>query len=163
MNNQSVRNWFLSKSFVFPACFLQNLIIMAMLAEPRRKQKWTLNPRGKQWSDGIFAFYCFIVHNFIVFIVLHSLILLVWIFVLLWVFVWNSWKIFAWDIRGYVSARNHIFSYSYCQILTNLGKKCWRKWVGQVEKALVLRNKEWLNMWEWDIKTIRQVRYIFKF
>lgn len=24
---------------------------MAMLAEPRRKQKWTLNPRGKQWSD----------------------------------------------------------------------------------------------------------------
>lgn len=25
---------------------------MAMLAEPRRKQKWTLNPRGKQWSDG---------------------------------------------------------------------------------------------------------------
>ncbi|KAG8039467.1 hypothetical protein G9C98_008110, partial [Cotesia typhae] len=24
---------------------------MAMLAEPRRKQRWTLNPRGKQWSD----------------------------------------------------------------------------------------------------------------
>ncbi|XP_051170669.1 putative histone-lysine N-methyltransferase 1 [Leptopilina boulardi] len=24
---------------------------MAMLAEPRRKQKWTLNPRGKQWSE----------------------------------------------------------------------------------------------------------------
>ncbi|XP_078053748.1 uncharacterized protein LOC144479107 [Augochlora pura] len=24
---------------------------MSMLAEPRRKQKWTLNPRGKQWSD----------------------------------------------------------------------------------------------------------------
>ncbi|KAK0096407.1 hypothetical protein PV326_005571 [Microctonus aethiopoides] len=24
---------------------------MAMLAEPKRKQKWTLNPRGKQWSD----------------------------------------------------------------------------------------------------------------
>lgn len=25
---------------------------MSMLAEPRRKQKWTLNPRGKQWSEG---------------------------------------------------------------------------------------------------------------
>nr|XP_033328537.1 G patch domain-containing protein 4-like [Megalopta genalis]XP_033328708.1 G patch domain-containing protein 4-like [Megalopta genalis] len=24
---------------------------MSMLAEQRRKQKWTLNPRGKQWSD----------------------------------------------------------------------------------------------------------------
>ncbi|XP_046838779.1 RING finger protein PFF0165c-like [Vespa crabro] len=24
---------------------------MAMLAEPRRKQKWTLNPRGKDWSN----------------------------------------------------------------------------------------------------------------
>ncbi|KAG8235068.1 hypothetical protein J437_LFUL015310 [Ladona fulva] len=24
---------------------------MAMLAEPRRKEKWTLNPRGKFWSD----------------------------------------------------------------------------------------------------------------
>ncbi|XP_076755220.1 uncharacterized protein LOC143426000 [Xylocopa sonorina] len=24
---------------------------MSMLAEPRRKQRWTLNPRGKQWSD----------------------------------------------------------------------------------------------------------------
>ncbi|XP_043256268.1 probable WRKY transcription factor protein 1 [Colletes gigas] len=24
---------------------------MSMLAEPRRKQKWTLNPRGKQWSE----------------------------------------------------------------------------------------------------------------
>lgn len=24
---------------------------MAMLAEPRRKQKWALNPRGKQWSE----------------------------------------------------------------------------------------------------------------
>lgn len=24
---------------------------MAMLAEPRRRQKWTLNPRGKQWSE----------------------------------------------------------------------------------------------------------------
>lgn len=24
---------------------------MAMLAEPRRKQRWTLNPRGKQWSE----------------------------------------------------------------------------------------------------------------
>ncbi|XP_057321434.1 G patch domain-containing protein 4 [Microplitis mediator] len=24
---------------------------MAMLAEPKRKQRWTLNPRGKQWSD----------------------------------------------------------------------------------------------------------------
>lgn len=24
---------------------------MAMLAEPRRKQKWTLNPRGKHWSE----------------------------------------------------------------------------------------------------------------
>lgn len=26
---------------------------MAMLAEPRRKQKWMLNPRGKDWSNGI--------------------------------------------------------------------------------------------------------------
>ena len=24
---------------------------MAMLAEPKRKQRWTLNPRGKQWSE----------------------------------------------------------------------------------------------------------------
>ncbi|XP_033314800.1 G patch domain-containing protein 4 isoform X1 [Bombus bifarius] len=24
---------------------------MSMLAEPRRKQKWTLNPRGKEWSE----------------------------------------------------------------------------------------------------------------
>lgn len=25
---------------------------MAMLAERKRKQKWSLNPRGKHWSDG---------------------------------------------------------------------------------------------------------------
>lgn len=24
---------------------------MSMLAEPRRKQKWSLNPRGKEWSE----------------------------------------------------------------------------------------------------------------
>lgn len=25
---------------------------MSMLAEKRRKQKWSLNPRGKEWSQG---------------------------------------------------------------------------------------------------------------
>ena len=27
---------------------------MAMLAEPRRRNKWTINPRGKDWANGNF-------------------------------------------------------------------------------------------------------------
>eukprot|EP00095_Tigriopus_kingsejongensis_P000453 maker-scaffold217_size252476-snap-gene-0.15 protein:Tk00453 transcript:maker-scaffold217_size252476-snap-gene-0.15-mRNA-1 annotation:"hypothetical protein DICPUDRAFT_27726" len=26
--------------------------IMSMLSEPRRRQKWTLNPRGNLWAQG---------------------------------------------------------------------------------------------------------------
>lgn len=26
-----------------------------MLAEPKRKQRWTLNPRGKFWTEGFFS------------------------------------------------------------------------------------------------------------
>jgi hypothetical protein len=39
---------------------------MAMLAEPKRKKKWSLNPRGKQWSNGKF---------FIIFLLLSGIVL----------------------------------------------------------------------------------------
>jgi hypothetical protein len=44
----------IKEGFFFQFLFLKflNLLKMSMLSEPRRKQKWSLNPRGNLWSKG---------------------------------------------------------------------------------------------------------------
>ena len=42
-------NWELENIFMIK--FFQNRMDSVSLAEPRRRQKWTLNPRGNLWAN----------------------------------------------------------------------------------------------------------------